>query len=62
MGVQQHRRSRSRNNARRAEILRMTAPNLVICSKCREYKLPHRACPACGYYNDKVTVPVRKAD
>ena len=62
MGVQQHRRSKSRNSARRAEILKKTAPSIVICPKCHEYKRSHRACPACGYYNDKVSVPVKNAD
>ena len=62
MGVQQHRRSKARNNARRAEVLKMTAPNIVLCSKCHEYKMPHRACPSCGYYNDKVTVEIKNAE
>jgi large subunit ribosomal protein L32 len=62
MGVQQHRRSKAKNRARRAVILKMAAPSLMKCPKCHKYKQPHRACPACGYYNEQVSVAVKKAD
>ena len=25
-------------------------PKLTLCAKCKASKLPHRACPECGYY------------
>jgi large subunit ribosomal protein L32 len=34
-----------RRNRRRA--------NVVLCPKCREPVLPHRACPACGHYKGR---------
>ncbi|HNM05254.1 MAG TPA: 50S ribosomal protein L32, partial [Leptospiraceae bacterium] len=32
-------------------------PNLVPCSNCGAFILPHRVCPACGFYNGKLAVP-----
>ena len=32
---------------------KMSAPNLVKCSKCGELMMPHRVCKACGSYNKK---------
>jgi large subunit ribosomal protein L32 len=34
----------------------MAAPNLVECPQCHEMKMPHRICPACGYYDGKEVV------
>jgi len=28
----------------------LKARNLVACPNCRELRLPHQVCPACGYY------------
>ena len=44
--------SKGRRDSRRANW-KMTAPNLVKCSKCGELMLPHRVCKACGSYNKK---------
>lgn len=60
MGVQQHRRSKSRNRRRRAEILKLENPSIVTCPKCHELKQPHRICPACGYYDGRKILEVNK--
>ena len=39
--------SKARRDSRRANW-KMTAPNLVKCSKCGELMMPHRVCKACG--------------
>ena len=44
--------SKARRDKRRANW-KMTAPNLVKCSKCGELMMPHRVCKACGSYNKK---------
>lgn len=63
MGVQQHRHSKARVRRSRAVAMKMEAPTFVECPKCREYKVPHRVCPTCGYYNEKITVtPAVKED
>jgi large subunit ribosomal protein L32 len=28
--------------------------SLVSCSRCGEPRLPHRACPKCGFYKDRI--------
>ncbi|PKM89280.1 MAG: 50S ribosomal protein L32 [Firmicutes bacterium HGW-Firmicutes-12] len=52
MGVQQNRRSKARNRRRRAVVMKLESPNFIQCPKCHEYKMPHRVCPECGFYND----------
>ncbi len=41
--------SRARQGERRAHLFLKPAA-LVECPQCHERRLPHRACPACGYY------------
>ena len=62
MGVQQHRHSKSRVRRSRAVAMKMEAPKFVECPRCREYKMPHRICGGCGYYNEKITVAVESND
>lgn len=46
--------SRSKRDHRRAHwFADMTASQLTACDHCGEQKVPHRACPSCGYYNGK---------
>jgi large subunit ribosomal protein L32 len=52
MGVQQNRRSKARNRRRRAVVMKLESPNIIQCPKCHEFKMPHRVCPSCGFYND----------
>jgi large subunit ribosomal protein L32 len=44
--------SKARRDKRRANW-KMSAPNLVKCSKCGALMMPHRVCRACGSYNKK---------
>lgn len=46
------RMSKSRRDKRRTHY-KASAPTLGVCSHCGEMKLTHRACPSCGYYNEK---------
>ncbi|HXG38449.1 MAG TPA: 50S ribosomal protein L32 [Bacteroidota bacterium] len=46
------RHSKSRSRKRRTHY-KATAPSLVECPQCHEQKLPHRACPNCGYYKGR---------
>ena len=56
MAVPARRISKTRKNKRRSNVWKMRAPTLVKCNHCGEYKRPHRVCPACGYYKNKVVV------
>lgn len=60
MGVPKRRRSKQRNRIRRAVNLKLNAPELVHCPQCRAFTIPHRICPACGYYKAKPVIAVEK--
>ena len=44
--------SKSRRDKRRTHY-KAKAPAMGTCSNCGEMKLNHRACPSCGYYNER---------
>ncbi|MCI0515473.1 50S ribosomal protein L32 [candidate division KSB1 bacterium] len=46
------RHSRTRRDKRRTHW-KLTAPAVVECSNCHQPKLPHAACPNCGFYNGR---------
>lgn len=47
MAVQQRRNSKTRKAKRRTHY-KLSAPAMVKCASCGEYKLAHHACPSCG--------------
>ncbi len=49
--------SKARTRTRRSQW-KLTGPKLVECAQCHELKLPHRACPNCGYYAGKEVMEV----
>ena len=57
MAVPKNKVSKARRNSRRANW-KLTAPNMVECPKCHEFKMPHKVCKACGYYNGKEIIKV----
>ncbi|MCR5814888.1 MAG: 50S ribosomal protein L32 [Desulfovibrio sp.] len=54
MAVQQNKKSRSRKGMRRSHD-RVTVPSVIYCA-CGEPTLPHRVCPACGKYRNRLVV------
>ncbi len=56
MPLPKRRHSISRRNKRRSHD-RVTLPNLSVCPKCNEPRLPHRVCPGCGYYKGRLVLP-----
>jgi large subunit ribosomal protein L32 len=56
MPVPKKRHSKSRRDKRRSSTEFVTPANLATCSRCGEPKLPHRVCPACGYYKNREVV------
>lgn len=55
MPLPKRRHSNTRTRKRRSHDA-LTTPNLTECPNCHERKLPHRACPACGYYRGREVV------
>jgi large subunit ribosomal protein L32 len=53
MALPKYKVSKARTRARRAINIRVDLPNLSLCPKCGEKKLPHRVCPKCGFYRDR---------
>ena len=47
--------SKLRTRKRRTNY-KATVKTLAKCPQCFEYKIAHRVCPSCGYYNKKVKV------
>lgn len=53
------RHSKSRRNKRRAHDF-LQVRSASECPNCHEAKMPHRACPHCGYYAGREVVEVRE--
>jgi large subunit ribosomal protein L32 len=53
------RHSKTRKNKRRAHDF-LSSPSLSECPNCHERKMPHQACPACGYYKGRAVIAASK--
>jgi len=51
--------SKSRRDSRRANW-KLSLPGLVECPKCKQPKLSHRICKACGFYDGKQVVELEE--
>ncbi|HIA29801.1 MAG TPA: 50S ribosomal protein L32, partial [Candidatus Marinimicrobia bacterium] len=49
------RQSKARGRKRRTHW-KAKAPQLSTCPQCHQAKLPHRACPNCGYYRGRPVI------
>jgi large subunit ribosomal protein L32 len=55
MANPKRRHSQSRKKKRRAHDA-LEVPSLALCSNCGSPKMPHRACPECGYYKGRQVI------
>ena len=55
MAVPKRKVSKARRDKRRANW-KISAPELVKCTKCGAYKRPHRVCSKCGFYNGREVI------
>ncbi len=58
MAVPKRKTSKARRDKRRNNLWKISAPALVRCPNCGEYKRPHRLCLACGKYKDREVISV----
>ena len=56
MPLPKRRTSISKKKMRRSHD-HITLPQLSACPKCNELRLPHHACPHCGFYKGKLVLP-----
>jgi large subunit ribosomal protein L32 len=61
MGLTKRRFSHARTAARRAHF-KARAVTLVECPQCHARIVPHRVCPACGYYAGRQVIEVKPAE
>jgi len=61
MPLPKRRHSHSRKNKRRSQY-KMHALSYVECPKCHSPRLPHRICPTCGNYNDRLVIPPKEKE
>lgn len=61
MAVPKRRQSHARKNKRRSQY-KTKARGFVECPKCHSPKLPHRVCPNCGNYKDKIVAPPKEKE
>ncbi|MCG8377383.1 MAG: 50S ribosomal protein L32 [Chlorobiales bacterium] len=59
MALPKRKASKGRRNRRRSHDA-LTPAGLSVCPECQEQKLPHRACPSCGYYNGKAVLEIEE--
>ncbi len=56
MPLPKRKKSISKKGMRRSHD-HVTLPHLSNCPKCNELRLPHHACPHCGFYKGKLVLP-----
>lgn len=59
MAVPKRKVSKSKRGKRRAHK-KAIPPNLSLCPKCNEPRLPHHVCPRCGTYKGRKVIEVEE--
>jgi len=57
-GVPKRHKTHSKVRIRRA-TQKLEPLNLVQCSHCKNFILPHRVCPFCGYYKGRQVIEIK---
>ncbi|MBO35817.1 MAG: 50S ribosomal protein L32 [Verrucomicrobiales bacterium] len=61
MPVPKRKISRTRRRKRQGSNSRMSLPQVNACPQCAEPYIPHRACPACGFYKERKVLATKAA-
>ncbi|RJQ31074.1 MAG: 50S ribosomal protein L32 [Actinobacteria bacterium] len=59
MAVPKQKKTRSKRDMRKSHW-KAANVQLAECPQCHEKKLPHHACPNCGYYKGKQVIELEK--
>lgn len=60
MGVPKNKTSKANRRMNRAgRYADFVAKGVSLCPQCGEIKLPHHACPVCGYYKGRPVKQVK---
>lgn len=58
MPVPKRKTGKAKKNMRRSHHA-LPTPNLIECPDCGERIMPHRVCPKCGHYKEKLRVKLK---
>ncbi|MBR33385.1 MAG: 50S ribosomal protein L32 [Leptospiraceae bacterium] len=58
MAVPKRKTSKQKTRSRRAHHA-IGKPNLAPCKNCGSFIMPHRVCPTCGWYKDRIVLEPR---
>ncbi|MFH1479015.1 MAG: 50S ribosomal protein L32 [Candidatus Omnitrophota bacterium] len=61
MPLPKRRHSSSRQGKRRGEQ-KIHVASISVCPNCKAPKLPHRVCKACGFYNGRQVIQIKKKE
>ena len=50
--------SKARTGKRRSQW-KLSVPNYVECPKCHLFKMPHKVCLECGFYNNVKVIEIK---
>lgn len=56
-----NKKSKARTRARRANHDKVTLQNTLLCDNCGADRRPHRVCPSCGHYKNRIVVEPKAA-
>ncbi len=60
MAVPRRKVSKSRKGMRRSHW-KLTASPIATCAHCGQPVMPHRVCPGCGYYKNRLVIEQTEA-
>ena len=61
MPLPKRRHSKTRRDKRRTHY-KLDPPTVLECPRCHAPRLPHHACPSCGFYNGRLVLEVKERE
>lgn len=59
MAVPKRKSSKARRDKRRSNVWKLELPALSVCPRCKELKLAHCVCKACGTYKGRTVLKAK---